>query len=224
MKWSLGSLQAEWVSQVKELYYRFPSHVDILRKALLPLQCHLPAISEVDMHESHLPFLIAVTDQVLALHDRMQWFRKSYDEESLIQFSLDQITPLVSIPPTPCYLAVSVENGSLTKIQLPLMGAVKVSVPERSGLTVDEGVALISYKKGDKLLWDYSLLLTGSEFNGQSRYNYFYQHQIITLKMYAGEYDYGVALNHTIRGGPILTEACSSQEKLWGTPTCLIRM
>ena len=177
----------------------------------------LQKVAEMDIPKEHLPFLIVVTEQSVPLRTRLEMLREQWDEDPYVMCSPKELKSLVCTPALSFYLAVNIEDGSMTTIQLPPMGVMRVSVPKRSCLTVDEGVALITHKQG-LVSSGHGIFLRGSQYNG-----HYHKGQTPFFQQYIGEFDYGVELNHTIEGMPLWINSDDLKIQ-WGTPSCKVRL
>lgn len=155
-KLSQDDLSKEFDRQVETLLVKgYPQAAQLPVNRFLedvkPLKDHLQKITAqgVDLKVGRLPFVIVVkqelvaTDKAMALVDWhskpgvINLFPHEFSDFSLIES--------VSVPEAPIYLLVDIDRGQ-SNIDLPPNQALKQIVQaQRSPLTIDEGIALVTH-------------------------------------------------------------------------------
>ena len=224
MKWLLTSLNAVFASQTNKLisldYHKaLELSADDFQESLQPLRNQLVRIADIDFPENHLPFVIVIVDEKIPLKQQLEIANQVWwEEDAYISCHPNELTPLVQLPHSNYYLAIDVECGDATKIHYPMLGSLTVNIHERSPLTINEGVALLTQKQ-DLVSFDRSLLLSGSRYCG-----HYHKNETPFITLYAGEFDYGFEINHTIGNSPFAVSRQEREKISWGTPTCQFRI
>jgi hypothetical protein len=138
---------------------------DEYRKIFEPLKEHIREIAqrEKEMKEGHIPFVIVIKSDVIAPEKEMPLIelegKKGYttmDSDTIKGFKPFE----VKIPNGKAYMAVDIETGKTTLGKTPDEAIKKIKSEDRSPLTLEEGVALITHHP--ELLKDNYIWVPGS--------------------------------------------------------------
>lgn len=223
MKWPLTSLNAIFGNQTNKLICcGYPEALglteDAFRESLKELRSQLIRIADIEIPDTHLPFIIVITDEKIPLMKRLEIVNfQQWMEEPETGCQPNELKSLVEPPRSNYYIAVDVEIGEKTKIQYPEMGGITVTVHKRSPLTIDEGVALLTIKQ-DIVSFDRSLLLSGTRYCG-----HYYKNETPFITLFTGEFDYGFRIDHTMENTAFSTNR-NGRKIWWGTPSCQFRI
>lgn len=143
---------------------------DEYRKIFEPLKERIREIAqrEKEMKEGHIPFVIVIKSDVIAPEKKMPLIelegKKGYttmDADTIKGFK-----PIegVKIPNGKAYLAVDIETGKTSLGKTPDEATKKIKSEDRSPLTLDEGVALITHHP--EILNDHYVWAPGSRHGG----------------------------------------------------------
>lgn len=218
MKWPLTSLNAVFSTQTEKLIAKGYCNLlgisrDEFLQLLTPLRNHLQLVCDMEIPKEHLPLLIVATKKVASLKKRVGIVSDEIgSEEIIVSLCEDNMVSETERPNTAFYLVVDVETGEKTKIQFPKMGAVSLEIRDRHALTVDEGFSLLT-QESSNLSFEASMLFSGSCYTGWGK-----EKEIPFARIYTGEFDYGVEVDHTMHKRPHMTP--SGYKMFWKTPSC----
>jgi len=124
---------------------------DEYRKMFEPLKERIREIAgrEKEMKEGHIPFVIVIKNDVIAPEKEMPLIeldgKKGYT--TLDADTIKGFKPIegVKIPNGKAYLAIDIETGKTTLGKTPDEAIKKIKSEDRSPLTLEEGVALITH-------------------------------------------------------------------------------
>jgi len=124
---------------------------DEYRKMFEPLKKRIREIAsrEKEMKEGHIPFVIVIKNDVIGGEKAMPLIELE-DKKGYTAMSADEIKgfkPIesVKIPNGKAYLAIDIETGKTTLCKTPDEAIKKIKSEDRSPLTLEEGVALITH-------------------------------------------------------------------------------
>src|SRR3989344_1103661 len=124
---------------------------DEYRKMFEPLKERIREIAgrEKEMKEGHIPFVIVIKNNVIGGEKAMPLIELE-DKKGYTTMSVDEIKgfkPIegVKIPNGKAYLAIDIETGKTTLGKTPDEAIKKIKTEDRSPLTLEEGVALITH-------------------------------------------------------------------------------
>ena len=124
---------------------------DEYRKMFEPLKERIREIAgrEKEMKEGHIPFVIVIKNDVIGGEKAMPLIELE-DKKGYTTMSADEIKgfkPIegVKIPNGKAYLAIDIETGKTTLGKTPDEAIKKIKSEDRSPLTLEEGVALITH-------------------------------------------------------------------------------
>ena len=150
-------LEKEFDWQTKNLTQKikkeYPKEANSIIQELLkhtaPLKQRLPEIAKMDIPEGHIPFVVVIKNDVIGGEKAMPLI-KLEDEKGYAAMSADEIKgfkPIegVKIPNGKAYLAIDIETGKTTLGKTPDEAIKKIKSEDRSPLTLEEGVALITH-------------------------------------------------------------------------------
>jgi hypothetical protein len=139
---------------------------DEYRKMFEPLKERIREIAqrEKEMKEGHIPFVIVIKNEVIGGEKAMPLIELG-DKKGYTTMSADEIKgfkPIegVKIPNGKAYLAIDIETGKTTLGKTPDEAIKKIKAEDRSPLTLEEGVALITHHP--EILKDHYVWTPGS--------------------------------------------------------------
>ncbi len=148
-------LQKEFDRQVQNLLLKgYPEASQLTEKEflahILPLKDKLDHVSEseVDLEKGHLPFVIVITSALTPTEEAMTRILKDGKEGITKLFPLvpNSFTALetIDIPAKSAYLLIDIDRGKETLNVRPQDALKLILKQERSPLTIDEGVAIVT--------------------------------------------------------------------------------
>jgi len=139
---------------------------DEYRKIFEPLKERIREIAsrEKEKKEGHIPFVIVIKNDLIAPEKAMPLIELE-DKKGYTTMSVDEIKgfkPIegVKIPNGKAYLAIDIETGKTTLGKTPDEAIKKIKSEDRSPLTLEEGVALITHHP--EILKDHYVWAPGS--------------------------------------------------------------
>lgn len=172
-------LRKEFDRQVKNLLQKgYPEAAGVSAEEFLkhiePLKEKVgePVLSEMDLDKGHLPFVVVVKSDLVAAEKAMalveregkQGFTKMYPREPKDFKPIDG----VSIPSSIAYLLVDIDRGKETINIIPSEALKFITKGNRSPLTIDEGVAIITHYP-EFLIKNNCFSLLASRYRGDKR-------------------------------------------------------
>ena len=143
---------------------------DEYKKMFEPLKEGIREIAqrEKEMKEGHIPFVIVIKNDVLGAEKAMPLVELE-DKKGYTTMSADEIKnfkPIegVKIPNGRAYLAVDIETGKTSLGKTPDEAIKKIKSEDRSPLTLEEGVALVTHHP--EILKDNYVWMPGSRPRG----------------------------------------------------------
>ncbi|MCG2690815.1 DUF5701 family protein [Candidatus Parcubacteria bacterium] len=139
---------------------------DEYKKMFEPLKERIREIAqrEKEMKEGHIPFVIIIKNEVIGGEKAMPLIelegKKGYTTMSADEIKNFKPIKSVKIPNGKAYLAVDIETGKTTLGKTPDEAIKKIKKEDRSPLTLEEGVALITHHP--EILKDHYMNLCGS--------------------------------------------------------------
>ncbi len=136
------------------------------RKMFEPLKERIREIAqhEKEMKEGHIPFVIVIKNEVIGGEKAMPLIelegKKGYTTMSADEIKNFKPIESVKIPNGKAYLAVDIETGKTTLGKTPDEATKIIKAEDRSPLTLDEGVALITHHP--EILKDHYVWAPGS--------------------------------------------------------------
>jgi hypothetical protein len=174
----MNALQ-EFDRQVNTLLQkRYPQNAGLSTDAFLtllaPLKATLPTIrlTEVDLEQGILPFVIVISSDILTPQTTMPLTEKSSNSGIVKLFPLepkDFITiPEISIPKKEAYLLVDIDRGKSLLNVRPSEALQTIYNQQRSPLTIEEGIAIVT-QFPEFLVKNNCFSLLGSRHPGDQR-------------------------------------------------------
>ena len=144
------------------------SIIQELLKHIAPLKQKLPEIAKMDIPEGHIPFVVVIKNDVIGGEKAMPLIELE-DKKGYTTMSADEIKgfkPIegVKIPNGKAYLAIDIETGKTTLGKTPDKAIKKIKSEDRSPLTSEEDVALITHHP--EILKDNYVWASGSRRGG----------------------------------------------------------
>lgn len=148
-------LQKEFSRQVNNLIDKgYPKLSGMTDKEfanlLAPLSTMLKdqAVPEIDLEQGKLPFVIVIKNDFLPVIQMMHLAQKNNKEGIVKLFPLEptDFLPIseVTIPENPAYLLVDIDRGKANINLPPEEAMVQIKAKNRSPLTIDEGIAIVT--------------------------------------------------------------------------------
>src|SRR3990167_331256 len=169
-------LEKEFDWQTKNLTQKikkeYPKEANSIIQELLkhtaPLKQRLPEIAKMDIPEGHIPFVVVIKNDVIGGEKAMPLIELK-DKKGYTTMSADEIKgfkPIegVKIPNGKAYLAIDIETGKTTLGKTPDKAIKKIKSEDRSPLTLEEDVALITHHP--EILKDNYVWASGSRRGG----------------------------------------------------------
>ena len=148
---TLAELFSEQIKKVIERKLHIPaglSESDFVNRYFLPLKQLLVEIDQdIRIEENHIPILVVVPNTIVPLSYQLERIRENLNDkqlEHIIRPEWFKNGEGVSTPGTP-YLLSDVETGYVMKNTTPKKCVQTFNDEGRFGLTIDEGIALITH-------------------------------------------------------------------------------
>jgi hypothetical protein len=145
----------EFDRQVEILFQKnYPKESQLTKENLVKLLAPLSnalkqvALSSMNIEEGQLPFVIVVSHTIMPV-DFMMSQVGLYGKKGIVKlFPLEphdfQPIPSVSIPQSPVYLLIDIDRGKKTLNIRPQDALINIQQKNRSPLTIDEGIAILT--------------------------------------------------------------------------------
>ncbi|MBI3335640.1 MAG: hypothetical protein HY001_04035 [Candidatus Portnoybacteria bacterium] len=143
---------------------------DEYRKIFEPLKERIREIAqrEKETKEGHIPFVIVIKNDVVGAEKGMPLIelegKKGYTTMSADEIKGSKPIEGVKIPNGNAYLAIDIDTGKTTLGKTPDEAIKKIKQEDRSPLTIDEAVALITHQP--EILKDHYVWAPGSRLGG----------------------------------------------------------